>query len=46
MRFGSDGSKKEELKSQLLCETLPYYCKRWDTLAEENGGYIAISRVW
>lgn len=45
MRFEKDETRKATMKEQLLCETLPYFCKRWNEQAGENGGYIAIKKV-
>lgn len=45
MRFEKDETKKATMKEHLLSETVPYFCKKWDTSAGENGGYIAIKKV-
>lgn len=45
MRFEKDETKKATLKEQLISESIPYFCKKWDVRAGENGGYIAIKKV-
>lgn len=45
MRFEKDETKKATMKEHLLSETVPYFCKKWDTQAGQNGGYIAIKKV-
>lgn len=45
MRFEKDETKKATMKEQLISETLPAICKKWDTRAGQNGGYIAHKKV-
>lgn len=45
MRFEKDETKKSTLKEQFKSETLPFFCKKWDAQAGQNGGYIALKKV-
>lgn len=45
MRFQKDETVRATLKEQLLSETIPAICKKWNERAGQNGGYIAAKKV-
>ncbi|XP_022903524.2 glutathione S-transferase-like [Onthophagus taurus] len=40
----SDPDKKEVIKQDFLVETVPYYLEKFDKIAGENGGFMAIKK--
>lgn len=43
--FEKDETAKEEKATTLINETVPYYFTRFDKIAEENNGHLALGRV-
>lgn len=40
-----DPSRKEKLKQIMLNDTIPFYMDRFESILEENNGYLANGKV-
>lgn len=45
VRYESDPDKRNKLKATVLNETLPYYLGKFDDIAKQNNGHLALNKV-
>ncbi|KAI4470748.1 glutathione s-transferase [Holotrichia oblita] len=45
VRYESDPDKRTKLKETVANETLPYYLGKFDDIAKQNNGHLAVNRI-